>query len=241
MHEPTRIAELRRCLLRHGLPFHRLERVVRETAEHWEDARAVGLEEGLTENEASSRADLLLGDPTALAKSFTSQLRRQSWLGRHPLLAFLLLPTLLVLLAFALSCVPITAIDTIVGFGDRPFLHTPIGLRLVLCFVWTIYVAGTALAPVVLSWWAWRSGLGRRFALVLCVGCAVAAAVRFLQVDLAGRSIAFGFGLPNLNAQTASMILLHLVIAVAFLVLTRRIIRLDLPRPELEPNQAHEN
>jgi hypothetical protein len=239
MPEPTCIAKLRRCLHRHGLPSRQLERVVRETAEHWEDSRAAGLEEGLTEDEAESRADLVLGEPAVLAKSFTAQLARQTWLGRHPLVAVALLPTLLVLLAFAVFGVPLTVIDEFVGFKDRPFLHTPRGLLLVASFVWTIYVVGTAFAPVVLSWWAWRSGLGRRFAILLCAGCAVASSVRFLRVDLVNRVVAFGVHWPNFSVQTGAMVVLHLAIGLGFLGLTRRIVRRA--SPGSLPTKVHEN
>jgi hypothetical protein len=240
MPEPECILELRRRLSRHGLPWQQLERIVREAAEHWEDSRMAALEEGLEESEAAARADRLLGEPVALAKSFTKRLRHQSWLGRYPLSAVLFLPTLLVLFAFCLFALPITVFEGFLDFSKQASSQTPGALRLIVWLAWLMYGLGTMFAPVTLSWWAWRSGLGRRFVLLLCASCALATSFRFLHVDLVGRVVAFGVRWPNLSWQTGVLLVLHFVVAVAFLALSRTTGRALPLRSDPEPIQTHE-
>lgn len=240
MHEPDCIGELRRCLTRHGLPRQRLGRIVREAAEHWEDSQAAALEAGLEEREAAARADQLLGEPSDLAKAYAERLRRQSWLGRHPALAVLILPTLLVLFAFSLFALPISLLDGFADFSTQSSLRSPGELRLLFWLVWILYGIGTAFAPVALSWWAWRSGLGRRFVLLLCASCALATSVRFLRVDLTRRFIAFGFAWPNVSTQTVVLLLLHFIIAFVFLAVSRTTCRSKPFHSNTEQKQTHE-
>ncbi len=82
MPEPACCSEVRRRLIRHGLPAPRVERLVEELSEHWTELRDAAWQEGLSDAEASARADADLGTPAHLTEEAVAALRRSSWLGR---------------------------------------------------------------------------------------------------------------------------------------------------------------
>lgn len=78
MLEPDCCVEVRRRLAEHGLPAARIERIVEELAEHWEDLRAAALEEGQTESAAVNFATARLGRPEQLAHDVIEGLRQST-------------------------------------------------------------------------------------------------------------------------------------------------------------------
>jgi hypothetical protein len=89
---PDYLGQLRRQLLREGCPIQRIDKMVSEVANHREDLAEARRSQGLTSADAQARAELDLGEPQELAKKLAAVQRRFSWSGRHPLVAFGLLP-----------------------------------------------------------------------------------------------------------------------------------------------------
>src|SRR5262245_3309324 len=121
MPEATWIRELRRRLVRHGLPRQRLERILREVEEHWEDVHACASKQGLDTQAARAQADAALGHPASLADSFAAQLRRSAWLGRYRWFALAVMPTMLLLVVLAVIALPLWGIDAITHFSESDF------------------------------------------------------------------------------------------------------------------------
>lgn len=99
MPEAASIAHFERRLVELDCPAVKLREKVRELAEHHEDLKQAALEEGLSEAEAESWAQEQLGEPVTLAEQVAAVLRQSSWWGRHPVVAFGLLPPVAVFLA----------------------------------------------------------------------------------------------------------------------------------------------
>lgn len=112
MREPAMIALFERRLVELGCPAAQLSSNVRELAEHHEDLKYAALDEGLSEAEAEARADELLGEPVNLAGQISAVLRQSSWWGRHPVIAFCLLP----LLVMPLMAILGLALDALAGW-----------------------------------------------------------------------------------------------------------------------------
>jgi hypothetical protein len=244
MREPACIAELRGRLVRHGLPRARIERIIQEVAEHWQDARTNAVKEGLGEAAASAHADVAIGDVPALARSFTSRLRRNHWLGRHPLFGLVILPTLLLPVALVLIGLPVWGFDKLVDLSEIEILKRPPYIHFVVFGVWSLYCLGSAMVPATMSWWAWKVGLGRRFALLVCASCFFASLFRSFNVDIDGikRSVSLGFRFPpHFDTHFTVMLLLHVVIAFGILFLTRASTRKSLSSPDDKLSAAHEN
>src|SRR5579859_1229778 len=106
------IALFERRLVELGCPAAQLRSNARELAEHHEDLKRAALEEGLSEGEAEERADKLLGEPINLAGQISAVLRQSSWWGRHPVIAYCLLP----LLAMPLMAILGLGLDALAGW-----------------------------------------------------------------------------------------------------------------------------
>jgi hypothetical protein len=222
MPEATCIRELRERLCRHGLARQRLERIRREVAEHWEDTQASALAQGLDSEAARAQADAAVGNPARLAAFFVGQLRRNTWLGRHRWLALALLPTLLLFVAFALMALPLWGIEELTHLSEFDFWKRAPYARFGMLILWTLYCAGTAVVPLVLSWWAWRAGLGRRFVWLVWASCAFAAAFRFFDANALKHHVVVGFRFPpHLDTHSIAMLLLHFTIGAVIFALIR--------------------
>ena len=114
---PDYIAQLRFRLLELGCPVARLQRMVREVADHREDLVQAALAEGLSMPEAGAQADERLGNPQTLAEYLMVSRRQASWCGRHRVIAFGLLPLLTFPVLWALVlCLHLT-LGYALGFG----------------------------------------------------------------------------------------------------------------------------
>jgi hypothetical protein len=106
------MALFERRLVELGCPAAQLRSNVRELAEHHEDLKHAALVEGLSEAAAEARADELLGEPVNLAGRISAVLRQSTWWGRHPVIAFCLLP----LLAMPVMAILGLALDALAGW-----------------------------------------------------------------------------------------------------------------------------
>ncbi len=102
---PEFINQLRLRLVELGCPAGRLQRMVREMADHREDLVQAATAAGLAEPAAQEQADRRLGDPKKLAENLMVALRRSSWWGRHFLVVFGFLPLLATPLALGIDFV----------------------------------------------------------------------------------------------------------------------------------------
>lgn len=82
MQKPLWFDRLRRQLEKRRLPRAYIERIVEEMTDHFHD---------LTEESMNSEEEaiLRLGDPEQVARATAGQYRRRTFLGRHPIIAFL--------------------------------------------------------------------------------------------------------------------------------------------------------
>jgi hypothetical protein len=110
---PDYIAQLRFRLLELGCPVARVQRMVREVAEHREDLVQAALAEGWSAPEAGAEADARLGNPLVLAEDLMTSERRAAWCGRHRVIAFGLLP----LLTFPILWALILCLDLTLGYA----------------------------------------------------------------------------------------------------------------------------
>ena len=121
---PESIEQFRLRLIELGCPVSRLQRAVREMAEHREDLLHALLADGMTAAEAEAHADERLGDPRKLADNLMESLRRSSWCGRHRLIAFGLLPALAFPLFWLMVLLLNLSLAYALGFGwDQNRLH----------------------------------------------------------------------------------------------------------------------
>ena len=222
MREPASCADVRRRLVRHGLPADRIERIVRELSEHWEDLRTAALDRGCPPAEAVAEAEARLGHPEQLAVEAISGLRRSSWLGRHPVVALCLAPLLLAPVLMGLIAGPLWCLDQWVHFSHWGDPAGQPNEQLIVGVTWGIYYAALVGAPAWICWWSWRAGLGLRWVLAMCAWSALASLVRYFNADSTSRQITAGFRFPwPLNARAALILLFHCSIAAAFLLAVR--------------------
>jgi hypothetical protein len=92
MPDPNPIQQLQRRLVELGCPANAVRRIVRETAEHYEDLQRAAQAQGLPPADSTARAAEQLGDPNVLAERHIEALRKSSWWGRCPHFAFGILP-----------------------------------------------------------------------------------------------------------------------------------------------------
>jgi hypothetical protein len=99
---PSNVEFVGKLLLRRGVPAGYVGRLLAELTEHREDL-VEELRRGGRANEAATiEADVRMGEPAALAEAVLARLRRGSVAGRHPLLTFVVAPTLALPLTWAL-------------------------------------------------------------------------------------------------------------------------------------------
>lgn len=104
------ISTFEKHLLRVGCPVGQARRTACEVSDHFDDLKADALQSGLSEAESEAQASAKLGDPKTLAERLASSLRRTSWWGRHPLVGFLLVPSVGMFLLMTLApCVVLAA------------------------------------------------------------------------------------------------------------------------------------
>ncbi len=175
MRNPAIIAQIERRLFELGCPAAQLRSRVLELGEHHDDLKQAALEEGLSEPDAEARADELLGEPVSLAGQISAVLRQSSWFGRHAVITFCLLPSLVLILmavlGFSLDALAgrlyFTAEELSVLADDGG------GLALLKIVAFGTWSAMILLTVVLFCWLARRAACGLKWALLACVVCSL--------------------------------------------------------------------
>jgi hypothetical protein len=175
MPNASAIRTFERRLRELGCPAAQMGHRVRELADHHEDLKEAALREGLSEAEAEALADQRLGEPVALAEQVARMVRQSSWLGRHRVIGFCLLPVpatfaaslLGVAAAFALVRFRVSAEDWAVLADGGPGFTVLVGTSRAAC------CGAIALTTVLFCWLARRAAAGWKWALLACAGCAL--------------------------------------------------------------------
>lgn len=169
------IGQFERRLVERGFPGPQVHCKVRELAEHHEDLKRQALEEGLSEAEAQSRADELLGEPVALAEILAAALRQSSWWGRHPIIGFCLLPPLGILLVLSLGLGLDCVLGTLYFSRDQllALAGSASGINFFRVSFDTTHYAAILLVALVFCSLARRTGAWLKWAMAACAACAI--------------------------------------------------------------------
>jgi hypothetical protein len=175
MPEASYLEAYQRRLLELGCPAARLQRHVREMADHLEDLKQAAREEGLSEADAAARAGEWLGEPAALAENAARALRQSSWWWRHRLIGFCLLPLLAIIAwitgGLLLGCLawraflPAAQVQAMADGGS--------GFDLLELGVQGVFHSAIAFASILFCWLALRSPAGMAWAALSCAVCAL--------------------------------------------------------------------
>ena len=119
-----------RRLLARGLPLAEVRRYMGELRDHRQDLVDECLATGLTPAQAQSIADARLGTPRQLANAATRRFRRATFVGRHPLFFFGIVPAFawffmwlafvlaLMLMAYAIRWTQWVPLPVMAGIGS---------------------------------------------------------------------------------------------------------------------------
>jgi len=212
---PDFIGQLCVQLLDQGCPVGRMRRVVREVADHREDLVLAGQEEGLSLSEAGARADLALGNPKTLAENMMTAIRRSSRCGRHPFVAFALLPVLTFPLCWGLMMALNLGLGFALGFGwDAKRLHlvtdNPAKFHYVLAAFQIADHAAIGMVVFLFCVLAIRSAVDQTWMLVTSAVCSVYA--MFIYATIGPRIFTAGVSSkPNWLHAAVPLVVLGLV------------------------------
>lgn len=197
MHNASNIEQFRRRLEDLGCPPRPLRERVRELSDHFEDLKQAALEEGLSETAAEVRASEVLGNPVMLADQLVMAMRRSSWTGRHPVLAFCLLPFFVFPLlwitsgaaGFGLMRLFITAGEWNVLTSDRAATE-----EILRPLVMTHVHAVMGLTAILFCLLAWRSVLGIKWSVIAGGTCALQSYLFFINLGVRSFSVGYHVG-----------------------------------------------
>ncbi len=222
MPDPAVIALFEHRLVQLGCPAAQLRSSVHELAEHHDDLKHAALEEGLSESDAEARADELLGEPDNLAAQICAVLRQSSWWGRHPFIAFCLLPFLGMLLMAILGL----SLDLLVGqfylTGDDLHVLADDNVEFALIKMgvlgtWSLMIL---LTTMLFCWLAWRSACGLKWSLITCAVCSIySGCVRF---QFYPHAFSLGCGFPPVPFNSTNWLPFLVPLPVAAVVWWRR-------------------
>lgn len=175
---PDFIHQLRSRLLELGCPLNRLQRLVREVADHREDLIQAALAKGLPAAEAKARAEASLGNPESLAEDLMVSVRQSSWCGRHRFITFALVPLLAypVLWGVVLCSTMVLGLKLGLAWNEKKFhaaAENPVIFHYASLAFHGLDYAVIALVVLLFCLLAGRSAAGRRWLLFACVICAV--------------------------------------------------------------------
>ena len=173
MREGNPIERLQRRLIELGCPVRAARKIVRETAEHWEDLKQAAMASGATADAAARQAAEQLGDPGELAERHVEALWKSSWWGRHPRMGFGVVPLLMAPGILFLSLVLGFAAGFVV-IGAH-LSGTPMDSQLILVHQPTLFVfgfgglwTGTAAMTVMMVRKWQQAALAGRWWLIAC-------------------------------------------------------------------------
>jgi hypothetical protein len=193
VHKPSTVVRLEQRLAELGCPARERERRAREIAEHYEDLKLAGLEEGLSEAAAEARANELLGEPVSLAQQLAAVFRQSSWWGRHRLIGFCLLPPLGIFVASVLSLFAVLGCLRVCFSASewRVLADQGPGFRLLVLAVDLANYAATAGTSILFCWLAQRSMSGVRWAMLACGVCSVQSCFGYCRI--APHAVSIGY------------------------------------------------
>jgi hypothetical protein len=182
MDDRSSLDRLRGDLRRRGLPHEYVERVVGELDDHKADLEEEGRRQGLAPENAGASAADRLGPPSRLADAVVEHFRRRSFLGRHPILTFLVAPAVLTLLAWAV-CDAVVA-PLCFALGATVASPTTLGAINGLCRALRLacWFVPPAAITVVAGRLARTTGRGRAWQVLACVSVTVLGA--FVRSEL---------------------------------------------------------
>jgi hypothetical protein len=162
--------------------------VVREVADHREDLIQAAMADGLPALHAAVRADAALGSPDMLAEDLMVSIRRSSRCGRHPFVAFALLPLLTFPLFWALMMSLNLCLGFALGFGwDTKRLHSaadnPASFHHMLAVFQVADYVAIALVALLFCVLAIRSAVDQAWVLVAGIVCTVYAMFIFATLE----------------------------------------------------------
>jgi hypothetical protein len=211
-----------RRLLFRGVAARYIHKALRELADHREDLTTEGLEQGLTLAEAQLLAARKLGNPETLADAFVKQMQDSTWVGRHPLVSFCVLPLAAVVAWWA-------AFVVVAGWGTGALqwsanrtLPQPNWQLLQDAVEWCP-IAAAAVLPFLFCWVARRSFRGFKWAFVACGILSLHSGFQFARLKLpeAGRHADFvvGYRIPPSLPENVSGLALPLLVFALFVLL----------------------
>ncbi len=152
MGEQLWLESVRQRLTKHDLPSSYVQRFTEELGDHLEDLKAEG-----AEADASSR----LGEPEQVAQAAVTAYRRRSFLGRHPVAAFLVFAASPVIPQYFLFIELIVLLAVLGGYRTIDWYRDQwiLGPIVVVCSILVVALYGE------LAKWL---GIGKKWTLVSC-------------------------------------------------------------------------
>ena len=193
---PDYIAQLRCRLAELGCPRARLNRVVREVADHREDLIQSAANADVSDFSARKMAERQLGDPQMLAENLMTTFRRSNWWGRNYLFTFGFLPLLAFPLLWGLFIFVEFQLAYTIGFGRNAQKLHNISNNPVTFHHWAMVAYGCdyaalGLVALLICWLARRSGVNLFWMTMACLVGATYALFTFTYVQRHNYSIGY--------------------------------------------------
>lgn len=172
------LTQIERRLIASRVPLAKRQRALQELSDHREDLIQAGLADGLTEIEATIRADKSLGGPVELAEQIVLATRQSSWWGRNPFLAFGVLPFFGTIFAIAAAYWIVLRLTSLPGplFQYNVYIHSFVmsdnwAARVLICHI--AQVAAVAALAITFCELAQSSTSKRHWMWIACGICSV--------------------------------------------------------------------
>ncbi|OAI48457.1 hypothetical protein AYO44_07000 [Planctomycetaceae bacterium SCGC AG-212-F19] len=190
MQNQPSLDSLRSELLRRGLPRKYVERVVQELAEHQQDIldEQQEIAAGNCSKDKTEATDRL-GDPGKLADTIVSQFQSRTFVGRHPVLTFVVAPMPLAMFAWVCTiigtvfvCACLCWAGDLIGLSPasddyKPITEWPVfSVWCILSFYYFLMFAPFVLVSAGFCRLAYRTGRGPLWAVMACLLVALFAA-----------------------------------------------------------------
>ena len=225
------ITKFQSRLLELGCPTPKLKRAVGELADHYEDLKVAGQQEGLSEGDARIQAEKSIGEAKSLAERTVAGMRASSWWGRHCIIGFGVLPFLSFIPLLLLCIAVVGSLFELIEWSVGHSLEGWVGKEMeqvvkhpVLLWSLRAVLNGSVMGilAVAFCFLAYRSMAGSKWAVISCLACA--AQGLFFRVWLTQHNLILGYSWkPNLICAFCPMF----VAVVAILSQRNRRVRLS--------------
>lgn len=176
-----------RKLLWRGFSAEYAQRATRELREHWEDLRDEWLKAGHSLPEAEARANDALGDVQDLPHELAARMRSNSWVGRHRIFGFFLLPLVGLIVWWTLFLYSMGWSSGALAWSHDSTLSQPDWEVLQRSLKWCQWSAAVVL-PVGFAWLARRTGSGLGWGLLAAALFALHNGMHFARITPPGGS-----------------------------------------------------